>query len=155
MTDVGKRYVNDAMAEIMDEEDLDNIRMIMKCDFGNGDVREYDTGPKEPELGKRYNKGKAPLSMILEARHALEGMAGVLAFGADKYARGNWHKGLRHTEVCDSMLRHLSAYLSGEDIDPESGKPHVDHIAINALFLAEGYRTHPELDDRSEELKRV
>lgn len=106
-------------------------------------------------LASRYNAGKSPLSMILEARHALEGMAGVLEFGAKKYARGNWHKGLPHADICDSMLRHISAYLSGEDIDPESGKPHVDHIFTNAMFLAEGYRTHPELDNRSEELKRA
>lgn len=118
MTDVGKRYVADGLAD-------------------------------------RHNAGKSPLSMILEARHALEGMAGVLEFGAAKYARGNWHKGLPHADICDSMLRHISAYLSGEDLDPESGKPHVDHIFTNAMFLAEGYRTHPELDNRSEELKRA
>lgn len=143
MTDVGKRYEADALAD---------MNFVFDVDYGNGDIRRYKSGP---QLGARYNKGKAPLSMILEARHALEGMAGVLAFGAEKYARGNWHKGLRHTEVCDSLLRHISAYLSGENIDPESGKPHVDHIFTNAMFLAEGYRTHPELDDRSEELKRV
>lgn len=106
-------------------------------------------------LADRHNTGKSQLSMILEARHALAGLAGVLEFGAAKYARGNWHKGLPHADICDSMLRHISAYLSGEDLDPESGKPHVDHIFCNAMFLAEGYRTHPELDNRSEELKRA
>lgn len=110
---------------------------------------------EKSELASRYNTGKSPLSMILEARHAMEGMASVLDFGAKKYARGNWHKGLPHADICDSMLRHISAYLSGEDLDPESGKPHVDHIFTNAMFLAEGYRTHPELDNRSEELKRA
>ena len=105
-----------------------------------------------PGLALRYNIGKAPLSMIMEAKEALSGCAGVLQFGAKKYGRGNWHKGLPHTEVCDSMLRHLSSYLSGEDLDPESGCPHVDHILTNAIFLAQGVRTHPELDDRSKEL---
>lgn len=144
MTDVGKRYVEDALDS--------GLRFHVKADFGHGDVREYITGPK---LASRHNDGKAPLSMVLEARHALAGMAGVLEFGAKKYNRGNWHKGLPHADICDSMLRHISAYLSGEDIDAESGKPHVDHIFCNAMFLAEGYRTHPELDNRSEELKRV
>lgn len=104
--------------------------------------------------GGRFNAGKAKISMMVEAKHAMEGCASVLEFGAKKYARGNWHKGLKHTEIADSMLRHLSSYLSGEDTDPESGLLHVDHILCNAVFLAEGVRTHPELDDRSEELKR-
>ena len=106
-------------------------------------------------LASRHNTGKAQLSLVLEARHALEGMAAVLEFGAKKYARGNWHKGLPHADICDSLLRHISRYLEGEDIDEESGKPHVDHIFCNAMFLAQGFRTHPELDNRSEELKRA
>lgn len=101
----------------------------------------------------RFNEGKAPLSMMLEAKHAINGCCSVLQFGAKKYARGNWHKGLNHTEIVDSMTRHLSAYLAGEDTDPESGLRHVDHVLCNALFLAEGTVTHPELDDRSKELR--
>ena len=99
--------------------------------------------------GTRYNEGKTQLSMILEARNALNGCAKVLEFGKAKYDRGNWRNGLNHTETCDSLLRHLSAYLSGEDLDPESELPHVDHVLCNALFLAEMLRTHSELDDRS------
>ena len=108
----------------------------------------------EKKGAERKNSGKAPLSMVLEANHALTGAAQVMAFGAKKYARGNWHKGLPHTEVADCLIRHLSAYLSGEDLDPESGLPHVDHVLCNAVFLAQLVRTHPELDDRSEELKK-
>lgn len=104
--------------------------------------------------GLRFNAGKAPVSMMLEAKHAVDGCSEVLRFGASKYARGNWHKGLKHTEIVDSMLRHISSYLAGEDNDKESKLPHVDHILCNALFLAEMFRTHSELDDRSKELKR-
>lgn len=104
-------------------------------------------------IGDRKNTGKAPISMVLEAKHALIGVAQVLGFGAAKYARGNWRKGLKHTTTADSLVRHLSAYLAGEDLDPESGLPHVDHVLANALFLAEHFRTHPNLDDRSSEGK--
>ncbi len=109
---------------------------------------------KTEQGAMRFNEGKVPLSMVLEAKHAMQGCGAVLQFGAKKYARGNWHKGLSHTQVVDSLLRHLSSYLAGEDTDPESGLPHVDHILTNAMFLSEGTRTHPELDDRSEELKK-
>lgn len=105
------------------------------------------------ELASRFNENKRALSLVLEAKNALHGCASVLEFGAKKYARGNWHKGLKHTEICDSLLRHLSSYLAGEDIDEESGLRHVDHLLCNAIFLAEGTITHPELDDRSKELK--
>lgn len=107
------------------------------------------------QVGLRHNQGKAPLSMILEANNALTGCAQVLAFGAEKYDRGNWRKGLKTTEIADSLLRHLSAYLSGEDTDSDSKLLHVDHILCNALFLSETIRTHPQLDDRSTKDERT
>lgn len=98
--------------------------------------------------GTRYNQGKARLSLVLEAGAALKGAADVLTFGMEKYSRGNWKKGLPATEIADSLLRHLTAYLAGEDADPETGLPHVDHITVNALFLGTMAR-RPECDDRS------
>lgn len=80
---------------------------------------------------------------------AIEGIARVLEFGARKYARSNWKKGLKVTEIIDSMLRHQVAFLNGEDIDAESGLPHPFHIACNALFLAEMMHIKPEMDDRA------
>lgn len=97
----------------------------------------------------RYNTGKAPLSIVLEAPHAVEGLAKVLSFGAQKYARGNFKRGLPYTEIVDSMLRHTTKFLSGESTDEESGLPHVDHILCNALFLSEMTRIQPEFDDRT------
>lgn len=119
-----------------------------ECHSGLPDLPKKATETLKP-TGTRHNAGKAPVSMVLEASHALKGCAQVLAFGAAKYDRGNWRNGLKHTEVCDSLIRHLTTYLAGEDKDEESGLPHVDHILCNALFLAELTHTHPELDTRS------
>lgn len=101
------------------------------------------------QKGNRHNTGKMPVSLVFEARHAIEGAAQVLGGGLIEYGRSNWRNGLSHTDISDSLGRHFSAYLSGEDIDPKSGFLHVDMILCNAIFLAEMTRTHPELDMRA------
>lgn len=98
--------------------------------------------------GTRHNAGKPKLSLVLEARHALEGAARILEGGLVEYGRANWRKGLKTTEIIDSAARHLVAIASGETFDPISGYPHADHFLCNALFLSELMQTHPELDDR-------
>ena len=116
------------------EKSLENSRLTPSA----------STGTK----GDRFNSGKPEISMVLEARHAMEGAARVLEFGKRKYSRGNWRKGLSHTQTSDCLLRHLTKWLAGEDNDDETGLPHLDHVLVNALFLSELSRTHPELDDR-------
>lgn len=81
----------------------------------------------------RFNDGKPQYSLI--DLQALEQCARVLEFGAKKYARNNWKKGLPITQILDSLLRHVAALASGELIDPESGLPHIGHIQCNAMFL--------------------
>lgn len=101
-----------------------------------------------PGQALRYNAGKPQLSYLFSAPHAIEGVAKVMEFGAQKYARDNWKKGFPYTSLADSLARHLSEFLSGVDTDQDSGLPHVDHILCNALFLSELTRIKPEFDDR-------
>jgi len=100
------------------------------------------------DTGDRFNEGKPELSYVMQFRHAVEGMSRVAAFGAFKYSRYNWKKGLDHMEIVDSLLRHLYAYTDGQDEDPETGQLHVDHLSWNALALAEMVRINPEGDSR-------
>lgn len=99
------------------------------------------------DRAKRFNSGKPQLSLVLEFRRALEGASRGLAEGAEKYGRGDWQKGMPITDVVDSLARHLVAYMSGEDIDPASGLPHLDKALCNALMASEYY--HMQNDERS------
>jgi len=105
-------------------------------------------GQAPTEVALRHNEGKPRLFFLHTAPHAVEGAARVMAFGAEKYDLHNWKKGLKYTAQADSLLRHLEAFLNGEAIDKDSGLPHVDHVLVNALFLAETTRIRPEMDDR-------
>ena len=100
-------------------------------------------------LGNRYNEGKPRWSLV--DFKDLEGMVKVLEFGAMKYADHNWRKGLPHTEIVDSLVRHITAYLNGEDLDQESGLRHIDHMMCNTMFLSRMDRLHPGLDTRYKE----
>lgn len=96
--------------------------------------------------GNRKNKGKLKWSLV--SWKALEPMVIVLMFGANKYAPNNWKQGLKYTEICESLQRHLNAFIEGEDDDPESKLSHVGHILCNAMFLSYMFLFRKDMDDR-------
>jgi len=100
------------------------------------------------QQGLRHNEGKPQLSYVMLGKEVAAGEAAVWQRGAQKYARGNWLKGMSWVSSSDSLLRHITAFLNGEDLDPETGLPHVDHIVCSAKILSNSYHTRPELDDR-------
>ena len=79
---------------------------------------------------------------------AMEEICKVLTFGAKKYAPHNWTKGFKWTRVFSAAMRHLFAWLSGQDKDSETGLSHLAHAACCIMFLLEFAVTKPELDDR-------
>ncbi len=102
---------------------------------------------KDKDLADRYNKGKPKLSFLFDFPNAVEMLAEVAEYGANKYSLNNWKKGLPIRSVVDSLTRHLSAYMDGEMVDEESRCSHLGHIVWNAMVLAEmGLRK--DMDDR-------
>ena len=96
--------------------------------------------------GMRFNNSKPKWSLVPQS--SLIPMVRVLEFGATKYEPFNWMKGLSVTEICESLKRHLDAFMEGEDNDPESGLSHIGHIQCNALFLSWMMENRKDLDDR-------
>lgn len=60
----------------------------------------------------------------------------------------NWRKGFEWSRLIGAAMRHLTAILDGEDTDPESGLPHVDHLACCVMFLSEHQKKNLGIDDR-------
>lgn len=79
---------------------------------------------------------------------ALNEVAKVFAFGANKYGDHNWRGGLNWSRLAGASLRHITAWISGETLDPESGCSHLAHAACNILMLLESGRLDLGKDDR-------
>jgi len=94
----------------------------------------------------KYDDDKLPMHLL--STIALEEIAAVLQFGAQKYDQHNWRKGFVWSRPLSAALRHILAFNAGEDTDPESGHSHIAHAMCCLMFLLEFEKTHPELDDR-------
>ena len=105
-----------------------------------------DLESKEKGSAARFNGGKAMFSLI--PLWTLEDEAKVWEYGAKKYAAHNWMKGMPWMAVMDSLMRHAAAWQRGEDIDPESGQPHLAHMSCNIRMLTLFSKTYLEGDDR-------
>lgn len=97
-------------------------------------------------VGVKLDTGKPPME-LLDA-YALEQVALVLEFGRRKYSAHNWRKGISYGRLAGAALRHVFAFLRGEDNDPESGLPHIAHAMCCLMFLLGMPRTRADMDDR-------
>lgn len=97
---------------------------------------------------QKHDAEKAPLYFL--PLRPLEETARVLAFGAKKYAKDNWKKGMAWSRCISAAMRHLLAYAGGEDLDPETGLSHMGHLMCCAMFLEEYRQTGTGTDDRKE-----
>ena len=73
----------------------------------------------------------------------VEAVAAVREYGCSKYhAPDNWRR-VEPQRYRDALYRHWLAYLKNpEACDPESGLPHLWHLACNAAFLIEMETEH-------------
>ena len=131
------------------------VREIVYRRVGSSYVEEQmlDSGlvrPREPEpkpaQGMRFNSGKLLMSLVPASfgRYCAAG----LTYGAVKYAPHNWRKGFDWSQVLDSLQRHIDAFREGEDLDEESGLPHLALAACNLAFLIEFFDKGKGNDDR-------
>ncbi len=76
---------------------------------------------------------------------------GTLALldGALKYGRSNWRAvGVRASIYFDALERHMTAWFEGEDIDPDSGLPHLSHALATLAIIVDAIAADRFRDDR-------
>lgn len=83
----------------------------------------------------KHDGGKSRLDLVPPT--ALDLVGRVLGFGAAKYTDDNWRKVDDRRRYLGAALRHLNAWAAGENVDPESGMPHLAHAVCSAMFLLE------------------
>lgn len=110
------------------------------CDYAESKCVNVQRIKPQPvvteDKGMKFD-GSKPLYNLLPA-NAIEEMAKVLTFGAQKYSADNW----RYVENAleryrAALLRHTFAIQSGELYDQETGLLHSAHAMCCASFIVE------------------
>ena len=84
--------------------------------------------------GAKDDKAKLRLSLV--PRGIMEAVAVIREYGTQKYGNPDNWKTVEPQRFWDAALRHMEA--AREDlraVDPESGYPHIWHVACNLAFI--------------------
>lgn len=118
--------------QVQVEELLDDTPGTTKADLATKAVK-YDGGKPRMELLSPW--------VIME-------VAKVMTYGCVKYQEHNWRNGFNWTRPIGASLRHITAWLQNEDIDPESGLYHLAHAMCGIMFTLEHQLLEMGKDDR-------
>ena len=101
-----------------------------------------DSNPKDAVGVRKAPMSTVPTGVIMEL-----GLA--MLEGGRKYGRHNYRViGVRTSVYYDAAMRHLNAFWEGEDIDPDSGLPHVIKAIASLAVLRDAQMNDKALDDR-------
>lgn len=82
----------------------------------------------------KFDTGKLRYDLVPPS--AMRGLAEVLTYGAKKYKPKNYLGG-EEARFIAALYRHLEAWRTGEELDKESGMPHLWHALTNIAIIME------------------
>ena len=96
--------------------------------------------------GVKFDSGKRRVDLV--PTEAINALADILTEGSVKYGEHNWRHGMDWSRVYGAAQRHMLAFWGGDDIDEESGMPHLWHALTNMAFLVSYQAMRVGRDDR-------
>jgi hypothetical protein len=112
--------------------------------YSYGSINNF--GPVTTAVGTKHDQSKPDLSLL--PREFLEEVARSMMYGEKKYGRDNYKSGMDWHRVTAALLRHATAFNSGEDNDAESGLSHLSHAGACVLMLLYYYKNKVGKDTR-------
>jgi hypothetical protein len=97
----------------------------------------------------KFDDGKPQVNLV--PPEVIIAAAKVFEFGAKKYGMNNWRHDIDkfpYSRHYGSVMRHLLAFHSGEDLDPESGLPHLHHALTQLMIFVMCEMEGIDVDDR-------
>ena len=129
---------------IADEQSYLRARKLLAID-----EREESFGDIPAPMAKegvKFDTGKRRVDLV--PTEAINALADVLTAGAVKYGEHNWRHGMDWSRVYSAAQWHMLAFWGGDDIDEESGMPHLWHAITNLAFLVSYQALSVGRDDR-------
>ena len=148
----GHHYAGTSRCEACGMARLENGMLVYTAEEpGTAGLRPKGYTPTDAKVvstepgGLKFDTEKVRMELL--DPYAMEQLAAVLTFGAKKYAAHNWRLGIRNGRLLAALIRHVFAYLRGEDKDPETGLSHIAHAMCCCMFIL-GLEHRVDLDDR-------
>lgn len=93
-------------------------------------------------------KGVKPARFDLIPVGPLTTVAKLYGKGAEKYDDHNWRRGYEWSKSYAALMRHVTQFWGGEDVDPDTELPHLAAVVFHALALMQFMEDHNSFDDR-------
>lgn len=110
-------------------------------------VTMKDSNPKDAIGATKVSMSLLPQQVLAEASLGLT--EGALKYGAYNYRE----IGIRASIYFDACMRHMMRYWEGEDIDPDSGLPHLTKAMDCLIVMRDAQMNGKCFDDRPPKVK--
>ncbi len=101
--------------------------------------------PRQFETGAQRDNGDGKLRMSLVPHKALQAVMERYLQGAITYGENNWRKGMKHSVLYDSAMRHLM-----QDFQGDESEDHLGAALWNIMCMIDNRGKLKEMDDRKD-----